>query len=125
MPNFTLAPLTEALIGQAYPLVRMASPWLSAEEWQEQARARLQDGGILALVAPSGIIQALAGWTDPPGSIALTVDLFVAFELSRKAPARQALCDGLQALAVERGKEAVHFSLDSLGLLGRMAASAA
>ena len=125
MPTFTLEPLTEARIGEAYPLVRMVHPAMTFVEWEKQALAHLQDGGVLALVAPSGIVQALAGWEDQPGSAALKVDLFVVFELSRKAPARRALCEGLQALAVERGKQAVHFPLGSLGLLRSIPADAA
>lgn len=117
MPTFTLEPLTENRIGEAYPLVRMVQPGMTFAEWEKEALAYLQAGGILALVAPSGIIQALAGWEDQPGSAALKVDLFVVFELSRKAPARRALCEGLQALAMERGKQAVQFPLGSLGLL--------
>lgn len=117
MPTFTLEPLTEDRIGEAYPLVRMVHPAMTFAEWEKQALAHLQDGGVLTLVAPSGIIQALAGWKDQQESAALRVDLFVVFELSRKAPARRALCEGLQALALERRKQAVQFPLGSLGLL--------
>ena len=117
MPTFTLEPLTEDRIGEAYPLVRMVDPAMTFFEWEKQALTHLQDGGVLTLVAPSGIIQALAGWKDHHESAALNVDLFVVFELSRKAPARRSLCEGLQALALERGKHAVQFPLGSLGLL--------
>ena len=124
MPTFTIAPLTIERIGEAYPLVRMAHPELTAAAWQAEARARLRHGGIVVLLAPSGNIQALAGWTDQPGSPTLKVDLFVVFELSRRAPARQALRDGLQALATGLGLEAVTFSLSSLGLLEQEPAEA-
>lgn len=124
MPTFTIAPLTMERIDEAYPLVRMAHPELTAAAWQAEARARLRDGGIVVLLAPGGVIQALAGWTDQPGSPTLKIDLFVVFELSRRAPARQALRDGLQALAAGLGRQAVTFSLSSLGLLENAPAEA-
>lgn len=125
MPDFEIAPLQESRIAETYPLVRMARPSLSALEWQAEARSRLRDGGILTLVAPSGTIQGLAAWQDAPDSSALEVDTFVVFELSRRAPARQALCNALQVLAMERNKSAVQFPLGSMGLLGRAPADAA
>ena len=125
MPNFTIAPLLPARIDEAYALVRMARPDLTAFGWKAEAQASLAAGGILALEAPSGVIQALASWEDRPDCAALKVDTFVAFELSRKAPARQALCEALQVLARDRGKAAVQFPLGSLGFLGKAPAEAA
>lgn len=125
MPDFTLAPLPRSRVAEAYPLVRMAYPQMSLAAWKAEAEARLANGGILTLFNPGGTIQALAAWQDDPQGEALKVDTFVVFELSRRAPARQALCEGLQALAAERGKAAVQFPLGSLGLLQGAPADAA
>lgn len=125
MPDFTLAPLPPNRVAEAYPLVRMAHPEMSLAVWKATAEARLANGGILALLTPGGTIQAIASWEDDPAGEALKVDTLVVFEFSRRAPARQAMCDGLQALAFERGKSAVHLPLGSRGLLETASADAA
>lgn len=118
MPNFTVTSLPPHRIAEAYPLVRMARPELPLGEWVKEAETRCRRGEVLTLLNSGGAIQALATWEDQPGADALKVETFVAFELSRRGTARAALCDGLQALARERGKSAVQFPLASRGLLG-------
>lgn len=121
MPQFSLAPLKPDQLDQAFALVRMALPSLSLAEWRNYATAMAgSGGGVLTLVAPSGSIHALAAYRATPSlhhGRALAVELFVAFELSRKAPARAALCEGLHSLAQGLGCRAVLFSADSQGLL--------
>jgi len=125
VPTFTVISLPPDRVAEAYPLVRMARPELPLAAWVAEADGRQQSGGVLSLVNPGGTIQAVATWEDQPGSEALKVETFVVFELSRRGAARQALCDGLQALARERGKRAVQFPLASKGLLGQAPADAA
>ncbi|WP_205481323.1 hypothetical protein [Sphingomonas arenae] len=125
MPNFTVTSLPPERIAEAYPLVRMARPELPLGDWVEEAKTRQQKGGVLTLLNPGGTIQALATWEDQPETDALKVETFVVFELSRRGMARQALCDGLQALARERGKTAVQFPLGSKGLLAQAPLDAA
>ena len=121
MPQFSLAPLKPEQVAQAYPLVRMALPQLELGEWQDYAAAMASPGsGVLTLLAPSDAIHALAAWRAVPNlhhGRALIVELFVAFELSRKAPARAALVDGLHQLADGLGCQAVLFTSESQGLL--------
>ena len=125
MPNFTVTSLPPERIAEAYPLVRMARPELPLAEWVKEAETRHQSGGVLTLLNPGGTIQALATWEDQPGSEALKVQTFVAFELSRRGTAREALCEGLQALARERGKSVVQFPLASRGLVAKAPLDAA
>ena len=61
-------------------------------------------------------IRVLEAWDETERFRALRVDLFVAFELSRTAPARKALCEGLQTLAKGLGCSTVLYTLDSRGL---------
>jgi hypothetical protein len=121
MPQFSLAPLKPEQVAQAYPLVRMALPQLELGEWHNYAAAMASSGGgVLTLLAPSGAIHALAAYRAVPNlhhGRALIVELFVAFELSRKAPARAALVDGLHLLAEGLGCQAVLFTAESQGLL--------
>ena len=121
MPQFSLAPLKPEQVAEAYPLVRMALPQLELDAWQGYAAAVASaGGGVLTLLAPNGAIHALAAYRTVPSlhhGRALVVDLFVAFELSRKAPARTALVEGLHQLAEGLDCRAVLFTSESQGLL--------
>lgn len=121
MPNFSLKPLSPDDVALAYPLVRMAMPDVQLEDWRSYVTCLLSaGGGVLTLVAPDGGIHALACWNVEQHlrhDLVLKVDTFVAFELSHRAPARAALCDGLQALADELGCATVLFTLESRGLI--------
>ena len=122
MPEFRLSHLSPDQMDMAYGLVRIAMPETHLPEWQSYARSLLGSGGaVLALTAPDGTIHGLASYMPEPslrhGKV-LRVDTFIAFELSRRAPARKALCDGLQATAEELGCSTVMYALDRRGLVG-------
>lgn len=120
MPQFSLSHLSADQTDTAFGLVRIALPGTRLADWQNYVRSLMVSGGaILALTAPDGGIHALASYM-PEVSLrhgrALRVDLFIAFELSRTAPARKALCEGLQTLAKGLGCSTVLYTLDSRGL---------
>ena len=121
MPNFTVKPLDLKDIMLAYPLVRMGMPDVHLVEGQDYVGSLLANGGgVLTLVAPDGGIHALACWNLEQHlrhELVLKVDTFVAFELSHRAPARAALCEGLQELADGLGCSTVLFTLESRGLI--------
>ena len=58
-------------------------------------------GGILAARAPDGTIHGVATYEVAKKALlgrVLAVDTLITFELSRRAPARRALCDALDLL---------------------------
>lgn len=121
--------LTEEQIPTAFPLARMAEPGLDLAGWIVRAKALIgrRERGIVALRAPSGVLQALAGWrveADARIGRRLSVEPFVAFELGRKGVARDALWQELEALARRHGCDALQFAGTSRGLFRRPLAEA-
>jgi hypothetical protein len=118
MPDFTVAPIGEAQLPDAYPLVRAFAPQVSYERWVEYARTTRADGGILGLFGADdslfGLLTYRRAQTLQHGSVVF-VDNFVTFELSRSAPGRRALCEAAEALARERGCTAVELLIGSRG----------
>ena len=121
MPQFQLSHLSPDKMDMAFGLVRIAIPGTRLPDWQRYANSLLVSGGaILALTAPDGSIHAIASYMPEPSlryGRVLRVDTFIAFELSRRAPARKALCDALQAMAEGLDCSTVLYAQDSRGLM--------
>ena len=121
MPQFQLSHLSPDQMDNAYGLVRIALPGTPLPDWRRYANALLVSGGaILALTAEDGSIHALASYLPEPSlryGRVLRVDTFIAFELSRRAPARRALCDALEAMAEGLDCSTVVYEQGSRGLM--------
>ena len=106
MSQFTVIHLQRDRLDEALPLVRMAAPTATADQWRKFVGwLGRNDGGVLAAFAGDGRPHGIAAFrTEESLSLgrALHVEPMVTFELSRSAPARTALCQALELLAVAR-----------------------
>jgi len=104
MTRVAIEHLTHERLLAAWPIIRASGAQPCAEWWIGQA-ARLIDegGGVLAARAPDGIVHGVVIYRlardDRVGKV-LSVDTIVAFELSRGAPVRKALCNALDELSL-------------------------
>ena len=118
MPIFSVVDMDENAVSAAYPLIRTATPHVSAEQWLDYARKVRMRGGLLSLMGPQSTLFGLLTYRSEAsldhGRI-FVVDNFLTFELSRAAPGRQALCGAAEALARKQGCTAIEFRLDSRG----------
>ena len=118
MPIFSVVDMDENALSAAYPLIRTATPHVSARQWRDYARKVRMRGGSLGLMGPQSILFGLLTYCSEEslhhGSI-FVVNNFLTFELNRAAPGRQALCDAAEALARKQGCKAIEFRLDSRG----------
>ena len=118
MPIFSVVDMDENAFCAAYPLVRTATPDVTAERWLDYARKVRMRGGLLGLMGPQSTLFGLLTYRGEEslrhGRI-FVVDNFLTFELNRAAPGRQALCDAVEALARKQGCNAIELRLDSRG----------
>lgn len=102
MSKFAIEHLSEDRLGEAWPVVCMAHSHANAEWWISESSALIgRGGGILAARGPDGSIHGVATYeVARKGALGrvLAVGTLVTFELSRRAPARHALCDALDLL---------------------------
>ncbi len=102
MAQFTIEHLSEDRLLDGWPVVRMAHSHANDEWWLSEAAALIgRGGGILAARAPDGTIHGVATYEVAKKALlgrVLAVDTLMTFELSRRAPARHALCDALELL---------------------------
>jgi len=102
MAQFTIEYLTKVQLPEAWPVVSMAHSHANADWWVAEGSALVErGGGILAARAPDGTIHGIATYEvarKPLLGRVLSVDTFITFELSRRAPARHALCEALELL---------------------------
>lgn len=119
MTRFTVIHLQEDQLDQTLPLVRMAAPLVTGERWRRFARALADHGGgILAALAGDGRPHGVAAYRTEESLIhgsVLRVEPMVTFEINRSAPARAALCQGLELLALARGCDTVTIAAGSRG----------
>jgi hypothetical protein len=113
MPDLSLSRLDEGQLALAYPLIRSAAR-VSLERWESFARQLFASGGgILAVAANDGCLHGVAAYRQV-GSLrferSLQIEILVAFELSRTAPVRRTLCDGLEDIAREMGCHNIVFT---------------
>lgn len=102
MAQFAIEHLNEDRLAQAWPVVCMSHSHANADWWISEGTALIgRGGGILAARAPDGIIHGVATYEVARKNVlgrVLAVGTLVTFELSRRAPARHALCDALDLL---------------------------
>lgn len=103
MAQFAIEHLSEGQLLDAWPVVRMCHSHVNGDWWVSEAAALIErGGGILAARAPDGTIHGVATYEVARKALlgrVLAVDTLITFELSRRAPARHALCDALELLA--------------------------
>jgi hypothetical protein len=102
MAQFTIEHLSEDLLLDAWPVVRMGHSHANGDWWLSEATVlNGRGGGILAARAPDGTIHGVATYEVAKKALlgrVLAVDTLITFELSRRAPARHALSDALELL---------------------------
>lgn len=121
MHCLTITELEPRHLAEAWPLVRSVAPRATLERWESFARGLLdRGGGVVAVTAENGGILGLATYEAADklrlGKV-LQVETLVAFELTRRAPVRRALCDALDRLAPVLGCAAVAVMVPSRGYL--------
>lgn len=103
MPELDIIELDQDELALAWPLVRMASPQLELDGWQEFGEALIdRGGGVLAVAAPDQALHGVATYEALDkatfGRI-LHVDTLIAFELTGRAPVRKVLVGALRQVA--------------------------
>ena len=101
MPHFAIERLELEQLQEAWPVVRMSGLHANLDWWLSDATQLMErGGGVLAVRAPDGSIHGIATF-EPTGRPAnrLAVEIFITFELSRGAPARRGLREGLDRVA--------------------------
>jgi hypothetical protein len=103
MPDLRIRQLDREDVARAWPLVRSKSRLSSLSGWNRFAHDLFErSGGIIAVSAEDGCLHGIATYepiTKGNSGRVLHVEIMVAFELSRRAPVRQALCDALLGFA--------------------------
>ena len=103
MAHFAIEHLSEDQLLEGWPVVSISHSHASPDWWLSEAAALIErGGGILAARAPDGSIHGIATYEVARKALlgrVLAVDTLIAFELSRRAPARHALCEALELLA--------------------------
>ena len=103
MPRLTIRQLDRDNLDCAWPLVRTRPQFSSPSGWRRFANNLFErGGGIIAVSAEDGCVHGIATYepvTKRDSGRILKVEILVAFELSRRAPVRQALCDALVGFA--------------------------
>ncbi len=119
-------PLTPERVAQAYPLIQMAFPAVSLEDWRDfaaqLASARGQaDGGIVTVVGEQGYIVGLCCHRvarDLRHGAVFMADPFVALDLYDPQAVVRVLVDSVETLAREHRCAAIHTSLPETGVKG-------
>ena len=116
---FSVKHLQEDQFDLVYPLVRIAAPQLEVDDWRHFARRLMAgDGGILTVSAgderPYGVAVYRVDYSLRHGRT-LQVELIVTFELKRQAPARAALCEMLELIALAKDCETLMLITASKG----------
>ena len=103
MPRFVVDHLNPDQLREAWPIVRMSNAHANCDWWMSEARELIErGGGVIAARASDGNIYAVATYAvakEMHVGRVLSVGTMVAFELSRRAPARRALYGALELLA--------------------------
>ena len=114
MPELRTLLLDERQLAQAYPLVRSAAD-VGPDQWKKFARELIAaGGGVLAVQAPDSCLLGVAAFRQVGTlrhELSLQVEILVAFELSRLAPVRTALCAALEDLARRKGCRNILFTV--------------
>jgi hypothetical protein len=124
--NLETRPLTPGRVAQAFPLIQIAFPALSLQDWQyfatPLASAQGQaDGGIITVVSEQGYIVGLCCYRvarDFQHGVVLMADHFLILDLFGQQAVVGALADAAESLARERRCTAIHTSLPETGVKG-------
>lgn len=123
MPRFAIEHLNADQLVEAWPIVRMARAHANCGWWMSEAEALIErGGGILVARAPGDAVYGVATYAvarKPVLGRVLAVDMLISFELSRRAPARQALYEALGLLASAFDCRGIVLPLPSKGGLER------
>jgi hypothetical protein len=115
MPRLTVTELERDELAKAWPLVRAVSASRGVEEWEQSASELIaRGGGVIGVVAQDGCLHGVATYRpigDGKGGRILYLETLVTFELSRRAPVRQLLCDRLERLASVLGCDSIAVSM--------------
>ena len=111
--------LTPERVAQAFPLIQIAFPEVSLENWRDfatpAASAQSQtDGGITTVVSEQGYIVGLCCYRvvqDFQHGNVLMVEHFLILDLFDQKAVVHALADAAESLARERRCTAIHTSL--------------
>lgn len=121
MPRFRIEHLNADRLVEAWPVVRMARAHANCSWWLSEAEVLIErGGGILAARAPDESIYGAATYAvarKPLLGRVLAVDMLISFELSSRAPARQALYEALGLLASAFDCRSIVLPLPSRGHL--------
>jgi len=102
-PLFTIVQLDDATLADAWPVVRLTNADAVSDWWENEARALIdRGGGVLGARAANGTFHGIATYEcvqRPRAGSMLAVDRLVTFELSRREPVKEALCEALHAIA--------------------------
>lgn len=119
MPRFTVIQVGADRLDSTLPLVRMAAPLTSAPQWSRYVAAlSAGGGGLLAAFARDGRPHGIAAYRiedDLARGRTLRVEPMVTFEINRSGPARAALCEALERLALSLDCACVMISTGSRG----------
>lgn len=103
MAQFAIEHLSEDRLAEAWPVVRQSHSRANSDWWILEAATLIEHGGgVLAARGPDGSIHGVATYRVARKALVgrvLAVDTLITFELSRRVPARHALCDALDLLA--------------------------
>jgi hypothetical protein len=107
MANFTIERLSPERVSDAWPILQATRAEPLPQWWESEGKDLIQrGGGVLVARAADGSIHGLATYETaerPDAARVLAVETLVTFELSRKQPAKRALCAALELLATELG----------------------
>ncbi len=126
MRSLDTRPLTPERVAQAFPLIQIAFPAVSLEDWRDfatpPARAQGQvDGGIITVDSEQGYIVGLCCYRvaqDLRHRAVLLANHFLILDLIGQQAVGRALADAVESLARNRRCTAIHTSLPEAGVKG-------
>ena len=117
MAHFTVRALKRGELAAAWPIVRSSNLHANLDWWLSDADELFTGGGgVLVALAQDGSIHGVATFTgadSSSGDKVLTIPMLITFELSGRAPARDALVSALERIATKL--ECTHVVLPLVG----------
>jgi hypothetical protein len=121
MPVFTIEHLDEHRLLDAWPILRSTGLEPLPDWWENEALELMgRGGGVLAARAVDGSVHGVATYEcihRPRAGCVLAVDRLVTFELNRKEPVKEALCEAIHRIASAFCCTCVALPLPTKGLL--------
>ncbi len=126
MRSLETQPLTPGRVAQAFPLIQIAFPEVSLEDWRAfatpPASAQSQtNGGIITVVSEQGYIVGICCYRvaqDLQHGNVLMAEHFLILDLFDQQAVVHALADAAESLARERRCTAIHTSLPETEVKG-------